>query len=316
MLYAGVDLGGTNIKAGFIGENGQILCKDMVATDKTKTYKGIAEDVANLLKKIIKDNDIDAKEVKSIGMGVPGTCDSKSGVIIFANNIIGLENVPMAGEIEKYFDVPVFVCNDANCAAYGEYQIMKDTAENIVFVTLGTGVGGGIIMNKKIYTGKNGTAGEIGHIPVVKNGIKCNCGMNGCWEQYASVTALVKMTEEYAKQNPTSAVAKKCREEGASGKTAFQLARDGDDGAKLIVQNWTDNISLGIAAIINILQPEYIVIGGAISREGDFLLNPILENAKKNAYYNVKGKTKIVAASMGNDAGLIGAALLGKGDII
>ena len=315
MIYVGVDLGGTNIKAGICSERGEIICKDMINTDKTKTYKGIAGDIAGLVNKMANDNSLNTKEIKSIGIGVPGTCDTGRGIVMLADNI-GFKNAPMADEMKKYFDVPVLICNDANCAAYGEYQVMKDEADNIVFVTLGTGVGGGIILNKKLYTGKNGTAGEIGHIPIEKNGIRCNCGSYGCWEAYASVTALIRMTEEYANENPDSRVAQKCREEGVCGKTAFSLAKEDDEGGRYIVKNWIDNVSCGLVTIINILQPEYIVIGGAISREGDFLLKPIIENAKKNAYYNVEGQTKIIAASLLNDAGIIGAALLGKGDNI
>ena len=315
MIYAGVDLGGTNIKAGFCSEKGDILCKDMITTDKTKTYKEIARDIACLIKKTAEGNNLNTEDIKCIGIGVPGTCDINRGQIIFADNI-GFENVPMADEMKKYFDIPVLIYNDANCAAYGEYQAMKDKADNIVFITLGTGIGGGIILNKKLYTGKNGTAGEIGHIPIEKNGRKCNCGSYGCWEAYASVTALIRMTEEYARENPYSKVARKCRKDGVCGKTAFLLAKEGDEGGRYIVKNWIDNVSCGLVAIINILQPEYIVIGGAISREGDFLLNPIIEKAKKNVYYNVEGKTKIIAASLLNDAGILGAALLGKGDSI
>ena len=315
MIYAGVDLGGTNIKAGLVDENGNILYKDMIPTDKSKSYQGIAGDIAELIKSMLKNNGSDIKEVKSIGIGVPGTCDSSRGIIVFADNIC-FKNVYFADEIKKYFDIPVCVCNDANCAAFGEYQNMNENADDIVFVTLGTGVGGGIIINKKLYTGKNGTAGEIGHIPINQNGITCNCGASGCWEQYASVTALIRLTNEYAAENPLSKVAKRIKDEGLSGKTAFILAKEGDEGGKSIVEKWINNVSAGLVAIINTLQPEYIIIGGAISREGDFLLKPIIENMSKNVYYNIEGKTKIVTAKLGNDAGIIGAALLGKGYVV
>lgn len=312
MIYAGVDLGGTNIKAGITDENGNILCKDMIPTDKSKSHEGIAGDIAALIKKIISENGFNINDVKSIGIGVPGTCDTSRGFIIFADNI-GIKNVRFADELKKYFDIPVRVCNDANCAALGEYQSMKERADDIVFITLGTGIGGGIIINKKLFTGKNGTAGEIGHIPINQDGIVCNCGSRGCWEQYASVSALIRLTNDYAKENPSSAVAQKIKEDGkASGKTSFDLAKKGDKGGRLIVEKWINNISAGLVTIINTLQPEYIIIGGAISREGDYLLNPIIENMKNNIYYNVDGKTKIIAARLGNDAGLIGAAMLGK----
>ncbi|MBO4897665.1 MAG: ROK family protein [Clostridia bacterium] len=316
MFYVGIDFGGTNIKAGAINENGRIICKGMIKTEKSKTYRETVNDIVELIKGLFKTSGLDLSEIASIGMGVPGTCDSKRGLILLAENI-GYEYVPMADEIKKYFDVPVYITNDANCAAYGEYSKMDDKADDVVFVTLGTGIGGGIILNGKIFEGKNGTAGEIGHIPIEKNGEKCNCGMTGCWERYASVSALVRMTERYAQEHPGSGVAKKIEFDGAvSGKTAFSLAKEGDEGGRVIVSEWIKNLSQGIITVINMLQPEYIIIGGGISREGDYILNPLLEEIKKDTYYNsIENKTKIITAKLFNDAGFVGAALLGKGEI-
>lgn len=234
-------------------------------------------------------------------------------MVIYAANIY-FEDIPLAAEMKKYFSVPVFIDNDANCAALGEYELLDEKVDNMVFVTLGTGVGGGIIIGGKLYTGKNGTAAEIGHMTIEKDGVKCECGSRGCFEVYASVTGLIKMTKEYAASHPESEVTKAAKD-GVSGKTAFELARKGDAGGREIVDKWISYLSAGIVSIINILQPEVLLIGGAISKEGDFLLKPIIEYQRKNKYSEIEDRTKIKIARLGNDAGLIGSAFLGKGAV-
>lgn len=313
MYYFGVDLGGTNIKAGIVDDSGKIIHSDVCPTNAGRHYSEVIADIAELINKILKDSKADISEIKSIGVGVPGTCDTKNGVVICAANI-DFESVPMVAEFKKYFDVPVYIGNDANCAALGEYESLDEDISNMVFITLGTGIGGGIILDKKLYIGTNGTAAEIGHMVIEKDGPECGCGARGCWETYASVTGLIRMTNEYAAENPDSEVAKACRE-GVSGKTAFDLAKKGDKGGKQIVDEWMLYLSMGIVNIINILQPEVLLIGGAISKEGDYLLNPILEYQLKNKYSEISDRTKIKIAKLGNDAGLIGSAFLGKGAV-
>ena len=309
-MYIGIDLGGTNIKGGIVKASGEIIHKDMIPTNAGREYTEIIKDIAGLISKMLEDTKIDIENIKSIGVGNPGTCDAENGIVICASNI-GFQNVPMREELSKYFSVPIFIENDANCAALGEYSVLEEDIENMVFITLGTGVGGGLIINKKLYTGKNGTAAEVGHMVINTNGNSCNCGGRGCWETYASVTALINQTKEYIKENPTSPLAI-AGKDGVTGRTAFDLAKKGDEGAKKVVKTWIKYISCGVISIINLLQPEVLMIGGAISKEGDYLINPIIEYQENNTYSQDVEKTKIMAARLGNDAGLIGSAFLGK----
>lgn len=310
--YVGVDLGGTNIKAGIVDENGNVLYKDMMPTGAGRHYSEVIADMAGLVRRVIDGSGIDEALIESIGIGNPGTCDAENGVVICASNI-GFENVPMRDEMHKYFDLPVYIGNDANCAALGEFHALDGDVSDMVLITLGTGVGGGIIINKRLYTGYNGTAAEVGHMILQKDGIRCSCGDRGCWENYASVNALIRMTREYAEANPDSPVARECRN-GVSGRTAFNLMKEGDSGAKSIVDEWIGYLSTGIINLINILQPQYLVIGGAISREGEYLLRPIRERQLQNKYSEIQDKTQLKAAKLGNDAGLVGSAFLGKGE--
>ena len=309
-MYIGIDLGGTNIKGGIVKASGEIIHKDMIPTNAGREYTEIIKDIAGLISKMLEDTKIDIENIKSIGVGNPGTCDAENGIVICASNI-GFQNVPMREELSKYFSVPIFIENDANCAALGEYSVLEGDIENMVFITLGTGVGGGLIINKKLYTGKNGTAAEVGHMVINTNGNACNCGGRGCWETYASVTALINQTKEYIKENPMSPLAI-AGKDGVTGRTAFDLAKKGDEGAKKVVKTWIKYISCGVISIINLLQPEVLMIGGAISKEGDYLINPIIEYQENNTYSQDVEKTKIMAARLGNDAGLIGSAFLGK----
>lgn len=313
-MYIGIDLGGTNIKGGIVSGNGEIIHKEMIPTGSGREAAAIIKDIAGLINKMLKSTNINISDIKSIGIGTPGTCDAKAGIVICASNI-GFYNVNVREELEKYFsDTPIFVENDANCAALGEYSVLSEDIGDMVFITLGTGVGGGIIINHKLYVGKNGTAAEVGHMIIDIEGEECGCGTRGCWEKYASVTALINQTREYCIKNPESELAK-AAEHGVSGRTAFELAKRGDAGAKSVVDRWIRYVGTGIISIINILQPEILMIGGAISKEGKYLIDPIIEYQKNNTYSQIKDSTKIVTASLGNDAGLIGSAFLGREDV-
>ena len=312
-MYLGVDLGGTGIKIGLVDEKGSILHKDSCPTQAMEDYKIIVKDMADLIKKILNDTDMNTMEIKAIGIGCPGSIDDKNGVVLYANNL-NLHNAPLSCELKKYFDIPVYVGNDANCAALGEFFALNDeNITDIVAITLGTGVGGGIIINKKIFTGTNGIAGELGHTVINVGGEKCSCGRNGCWEAYASATALIRDTEKAAKENPDSYVAKLVAENGgkASGEISFNAAKAGDETGKKLVENYVIYVAEGIVNIVNIFQPHAIVIGGGVSNAGDALLAPVEEYVKKNAYGGAL-QTKISIAKLGNDAGIIGAAFLGK----
>ena len=309
-MYIGIDLGGTNIAVGLVDESYKVVAKGSRPTGATRHYTEIIKDMAEICQELMEDNGLTISDIQGIGIGSPGTTDTQKGEIIYANNL-DWYNVPVADELNKYFPgVPVAVENDANAAAYGEYVVNGGGANSFVAVTLGTGVGGGIILNKKIYTGFNNSGGEIGHFTLVHGGEPCTCGKSGCWESYASVTALISQTKKAIEENPDSLMVKKAEEEGkVSGRTSFDCAKMGDKAAQAVVDKYIEYVSDGIVSIINIFQPEVLIIGGGISAEGDYLLKPILEYAKKYVYCKAVAQTEIKIATLRNDAGIIGAAL-------
>lgn len=315
MMYIGVDLGGTGIKVGIVDSDGKILYKTSCPTRYQNGFGVIVADMADLIEKVLKNTNTDIKDVISIGVGTPGSVDDKNGIILYANNL-NLYNANLRQELGKYFDKPIYVGNDANCATLGELFALEDEdITDLVAITLGTGVGGGIIINKKIYTGVNGIAGELGHTVLSFGGEKCTCGRNGCWEAYASATALIRDTKRAADENPDSYVAKLVNDNGgkANGKIPFDAAKEGDAVGQKLVDNYISYVAEGIINIINTFRPHAVVIGGGVSKEGDNLLNPVKEYVNKYVYGGQETNvTKISIAKLGNDAGIVGAAFLGK----
>ena len=315
MYYIGIDIGGTGIKAGLVKENGEIIHKDSIPTNATADYRDLVKDMADLVNKVVADAGISMDDVKSVGMGCPGSIDDKNGIVSYANNI-NMKNAPVCDEFRKHIDKPTYINNDANCAALGEFFALEDeNVSDFVAITLGTGVGGGIVINKKLYTGFNGTAGELGHIVIHVDGEPCSCGRKGCWEAYSSATAIIRDTERAAKAHPDSLVAKLVEENGGkgSGKTAFVAMREGDPVGKEIVDNYIKYLAEGIANIVNSFRPAVIAIGGGVSKEGDNLLIPLREEVMKRCYgVGMVEASNIVVAKLGNDAGIVGAAFLGR----
>ena len=311
-MYVGIDLGGTNIAAGLVTDEGKIIAKDSTLTMLPRDYTEIVKDMAELVKRLMTDNGLTEKDINGIGIGCPGSIDAKNGEVAFSNNL-KMNHAPVAAELKKYFDLPVSMLNDADAAAYGEYMINGDNVDSFIFITLGTGVGGGIIINKKVYSGFNGAGGELGHITLVHNGVPCNCGNIGCWEAYASVTALIRQTKEAMEKHPESMMNKIAAEEGkVSGRTAFNAAKAGDETGKAVVAQYCEYVASGLVSIINIFQPEKLVIGGGISKEGEYLLKPIREYCNAHEYNKYLKKVSISIATLFNDAGIIGAALSAK----
>ncbi len=312
VYYIGVDLGGTNIAVGLVSEEGKIITKASTPTLSGRPIEEVVEDMAMLCNKVALDAGVSMDDVKAIGVGSPGTVDNKNGVIVYSNNI-KMENVKLREMLQKHIDKPINLENDANAAAFGEYYINGDHAESFVFITLGTGVGGGIVINGKIYRGFNGAGSELGHITTIEDGIECTCGHKGCWESYASVTALIRQTKEAMDKNPQSKMHTWAKDNGeVNGRTAFDCAKKGDKAAQLVVDNYIKHISEGLISVINIFQPEKILIGGGISKEGDYLINPVKELAFKGDYNKFMPKTSIEIATLFNDAGIIGAAISAK----
>lgn len=315
MYYIGIDIGGTGVKVGIVSEEGKILTKASVDTNVKAGYKGMVSDIAELINKVTADEKISMDDVKSIGIGCPGSIDDRNGVVIYSNNL-DFVNVPLCDELKNYFDKPIYINNDANCAALGEFFALNDdTVEDFVAITLGTGVGGGVIINRKLYTGFNSVAGELGHTVINVDGEPCTCGRRGCWEAYASATALIRETVKAAEKNPDSLVAALIKENGGkcNGKIPWDAMQAGDEVGKNVIDMYVKYVSEGIINLVNIFQPNVIAIGGGISRQGDNLLNPVKEYISGKCYGgDLVPPCKVVMAQLGNDAGIIGAAFLGK----
>lgn len=318
MYYVGVDLGGTNIAVGIVDENKKILFKGSVPTIASREGDLIIKDMAALVEKLLKSNKISLDEVAYVGIATPGTVDDKNGVVERAYNL-PFNHFPIAEIFKRYLPVDkVFVANDANAAALGEAKAgAARGSRNSVMITLGTGVGGGIIIDGKIYSGSNGAAGELGHIVIDYNGRQCTCGRRGCWEAYSSATALSAVTKEKViecdiKAIPTLMVDEYKTVGKVTARTAFAAMKKGDKVAAGIVDYYIEHLACGIASIINIFQPEIICIGGGICNERGYLLDPLNELVEREQYTRENPqKSKIVVAELGNDAGIIGAACLG-----
>lgn len=311
MYYLGVDLGGTNTVVGLVTKDGTLLYKYSVKTEREKPYKCIIQNIANACEKVIRDKGINIEQIGHIGIGIPGTCDDETGIIEYAPNL-EFKNVNIREELKKYFNLPIYIDNDANCASLGEST--KGAAKgynNSVTITIGTGVGGGIIIDKKILKGAFNGAGEIGHQIIKFGGELCGCGNKGCFESYASATALIRDAKIAAIKSPNTKIL-----ELANGdinlivpKIIFDAASYGDRVAKEVINTYLSYLSVGISNIINIFQPDIIVIGGGISKQESKLLEPLKKILPKTILGGVL-KTEISIAKLGNDAGIIGAAML------
>ncbi len=314
MYRIGVDLGGTNIAVGVVSEDLKIVGRGKVKTKCPRPAEEIFDDIALAIDMAIKDAGITMDEVSSIGVGTPGSVNKSNGYIEFANNL-DFNKVPAKEMLEERLGKKeIFIDNDANCAALGEAVAgVGKGVGNFVAVTLGTGVGSGIIINGKIVSGVNYAAGEMGHMVIMVDGEQCNCGRRGCWEQYASATALISQTKDAMRHHHDSKMWELVSDniDNVSGRTAFDAMRLGDETAKEVVDRYIYYVAAGVINIINALQPEIICIGGGIGHEGETILEPLRMHVKRERYSIYAAKqTKIMAAELGNDAGIFGAALL------
>ena len=311
-MYIGIDLGGTNIAAGIVREDGKIVVQSSVPTLSQRPTDEIVKDMVFLSKQLIKDAELELNDIEAVGIGCPGTINFETGEVIYSNNI-KMEHYMLAKEFQKYLNLPVKIDNDANCAAMGEYIVSGNNVPIFMFITLGTGVGSGLILNGKVFRGFNGAASEAGHITLVSGGEPCTCGKRGCWETYASVTALIRQTKVAMEKNPESLMHEIAKAEGKiSGRTSFDAAKQGDKAAQAVVKQYAQYVADGIVSVENVLQPDIISVGGGISREGEYLLQPVCEYAAANGFNKFMPKTKIVTAQSLNDAGIIGAAMIAK----
>ncbi len=312
--YVGIDLGGTNIVAGVVDEKYNIIAKASTKTNCPRPDKEIAGDMAKMALLAVKNANLTIDDIEWIGIGTPGIANSATGIIERASNL-GFENTPMVKYINESIDKPVFIENDANAAAYGEFVAgAAKGAKNAVCITLGTGVGGGIIIDGKIYSGSNFSGAEIGHTVIEVDGAQCSCGRKGCFEAYSSATGLIRMTKEAIAQFPDCTMAEIAAEKGkVTARTSFDAMRAGDKAAKDVVDKYIKYLAAGITNTINIFQPDVLCIGGGVCNEGDPLLLPVKALVEKEDFANKSAKrTEIVIAKLGNDAGIIGAAFLGR----
>lgn len=316
MYYIGIDLGGTNIAAGLVDENNTIVKKMSVPTLPERGNDAVAEDIARLVKDLAASYGITLDDIAYAGLATPGAINCDTGVIDRACNLL-MEKYPITEKLSKLLDVKIYIENDANAAALGEAVAgAAKGAKNSVMITLGTGVGGGIVINGKVYSGFNYAGGELGHMVIEHGGVPCNCGRLGCWEAYSSATALIRMTKEEMEKTPSSLMVKITEEMGkVSGRTAFIAQRQGDEAAQRVVDKYISYLACGITNVINLFQPEILCIGGGVSNEGDGLLIPLLEKINNEVFtknIEKERQTVVCIAKLGNDAGIIGAANLGK----
>ncbi len=313
MYRIGVDLGGTNIATGVINEKNEIIGRGKVKTRAPRPAEAIFDSIKEAVDMAVVNAGINYEEIISVGIGTPGSVNKDTGAIEFSNNL-KFHNVPAKQMLEERLKKPVYLENDANAAALGEAVAgCGNGVKNFVAVTLGTGVGSGIIIDGKIYRGSNFCGGEMGHMVINVDGIPCNCGRKGCWEKYASATALVSQAVEAMQSNKDSLLWQTCDGDlnKVEGKTIFEALDLGDATAKAVVDKYLYYVAIGIANVINALQPEAVCVGGGISGQGERILQPIREMVKAERYSVYADKqAEILKAALGNDAGIIGAALL------
>ncbi|MEW4287406.1 ROK family glucokinase [Rossellomorea marisflavi] len=308
----GVDLGGTTTKIAFLSTYGEILHKWEIPTDKSDSGKHIIVHIAKSIDAKLEQLDVEKEQLIGIGMGAPGPVEMRWGIIYEAINLGWSENTPLKDLIEKETGLPAVIDNDANCAALGEmWKGAGNGAKDLVCVTLGTGVGGGVITKGEIVHGIRGAGGELGHITVVpEGGYSCNCGKTGCLETVASATGVVRVAHEKLKSSTEDSVLRDLKAIGA--KQVFDAARAGDSLALKIVDQLAYYLGLSLANLGNVVNPEKIVIGGGVSKAGKTLLEPVMNYFKRFAFPKVRTSTTIDIATLENDAGVIGAAWLVK----
>lgn len=320
MYSIGIDLGGTNIAVGIVNEKYDIVKKGSVPTNAKRPADEITADIAALCKKLAEEAGMPLAHIDFAGIATPGVANRDTGILEYANNL-PFRHYPLCDKLSALLDgTKVLIENDANAAAKAEATVgAAKGARHSVMITLGTGVGGGLILNGKVYSGFNFAGAELGHTVIAKDGRPCSCGRRGCWEAYSSATGLIHMTRDKilaCRETGESTVMEEMTDGDLtriSGQTAFDAARKGDAAGLQVVDEYIEYLACGIANIINIFQPEVLSIGGGICHEGDYLLKPLNERVFKEVYTKDREpKTLLRIAALGNDAGIIGAASLGR----
>lgn len=308
----GIDVGGTNVKIALVSDKGKIIYSNSIPTRAEMGYEYTINSMKDAVRDLLKETKMKASDIEGMGFGFPGQIDCKKGIVRLAPNIPGWVNVPIASIMEKEFGIPTRVDNDVRTATLGELNYGAGVGcENLVCITVGTGIGSGLVVNGKLVRGANNAAGEIGHIKLnMQGGPLCGCGDRGCLEAYASGPSIVAMAEEYIRGGKST----KYRELANPDITPYIVAvaaKEGDPVAKQIFRIMGEYIGMGLTSVVNLLNPEKIIIGGGVADAGDILLDPIRETIAKRAM-TIQREVEVVPAQLGNTAGVIGASLLIK----
>lgn len=310
----GIDVGGTNVKIALVDKSGKIIYSNSVPTYAKMGYEYTVNNIKQAIKDLMKETNTTTKDIDGIGFDFPGQVDYKTGVVKLAPNIPGWVNVPIAQMIEEEFHIPTRIDNDVRCAALGEMKFgAGQSCENFVCITVGTGIGSGLVVNGQLVRGASNAAGEIGHIKLqMKDGLICGCGDTGCLEAYASGPSIVAMAQDYIKGGKSTKFREMAAAEGGEI-TPYMVAKAaeaGDPVAKRIFAIVGEYIGIGLTSVINLLNPEKVIIGGGVAEAGDLLLDPIRKTIKERAMVVAGSAVEIVPAQLGNSAGVIGASML------
>ncbi len=313
----GIDVGGTNVKIALVDDNGKIIYSNSVPTYAKMGYEYTVNNIKQAIKDLMKETNTTPSDIEGIGFDFPGQVDCKTGVVKLAPNIPGWVNVPIAQMIEDEFHIPTRIDNDVRCAALGELKFGAGRGcENFICITVGTGIGSGIVINGKVVRGATNAAGELGHIKLQMNGGPiCGCGDTGCLEAFASGPAIVAMAQEYIKGGKSTKFREMAAVEGGEI-TPYMVAKaaeEGDPVAKRIFEIIGEYIGIGLTSVINLLNPERVIIGGGVAESGELLLGPIRKTIKERAMVVAGNAVEIVPAQLGNSAGVIGASMLIEG---
>ena len=308
----GIDVGGTNVKIALVDEKGKIKYSNSVPTRAEMGYEYTVNNIKKAIYDLLKETKLEPKNIEGIGFGFPGQVDYKSGIVRLAPNIPGWVDVPIAKLIEDEFHIPTRVDNDVRCAALGELNFGAGKGcENLICITVGTGIGSGLIVNGKLVRGASNAAGEIGHIKLQMNdGPICGCGDTGCLEAFASGPSIVAMAEDYIRGGKSTKFREMANSNPITPYIVCEAAKAGDPVAKRIFTIMGEYIGIGMASVVNLLNPEKIIVGGGVADAGEILMTPLKETLKKRAMKIAGEAVEVVPAQLGNTAGVIGASLL------
>ncbi len=305
--YAGVDLGGTNLKLGLVSADGELLHHSSAATEADRGPDHVLARIAQAVRRLADAARVPLADIAAVGVGAPGPLDSKTGVVVSAPNLPGWRDVPVRDRLQSDLGRPVVLENDANAAAYGEFRCgAARNVSNLALLTLGTGIGGGIILDGRIFRGSTDTGAELGHMVIQYGGRPCGCGNRGCLEAYVSATAVVAHTREALQAEERSRLADSA---DLTCKDVFAAADAGDDLARRIVEETADYLAAGITNILHVLNPEMVVLTGGMMGAGEAFLERVRQRVRRSAFERARSGCPIVWSALGGDAGVLGAAL-------